>query len=76
MPKVTEPRMGRARIRRRWELPIIIYDLVTVCLLVGRLRQWVVCVCVCVCETTEKAVHYSGMIHVGILPSYFLAGRF
>ena len=56
MPKVTEPRMGRARIRRRWELPIIIYDLVTVCLLVGRLRQWAVCVCVCVCvwETTGR----------------------
>ena len=45
MPKVTEPRMGGARIRRRWELPIIIYDLVTVCLLVEKLRQWVVCVC-------------------------------
>ena len=45
MPKVTEPRMGRARIRRRWELPIFIYDLVTVCLPVRKLRQWVVCVC-------------------------------
>ena len=54
MPKVTEPRMGRARIRRRWELPIIIYDLVTVCLLVGRLRQWVVCVCVCVCVCVRQ----------------------
>lgn len=32
--------------------------------------------CVCVWETTEKAVHYSGMMQVGILPSYFLAGRF
>lgn len=74
MPKVTEPRMGRARIRRRWELPIIIYDLVTVCLPVRKLRQWVVCVCVL--ETTEKAVYYSGMIQVGILPSYFLDGRF
>ena len=38
MPKVTEPRMGRARIRRRWELPIFIYDLVTVCLPVRKLR--------------------------------------
>ena len=70
MLMVTEQRKDRARIRRRWELPSITYDLVTICLPVRKLRQWGVW------ETTEKVVRYSGMIQVRTLPSYFLAGRF